>query len=174
MPKKTLIAVLACGIGTQAAAQDNAVEVLHWWTSGGEGAALSVLKDALDEEGIAWNDMPVAGGAGTNAMTAVRSRVTAGNPPPAVQLLGYDITDWAEQDALGNLNAVAEAEDWETRIPEAIQEFSTYEGDWVAAPVNVHSVNWVWANTALMEELGLEQPESWEEFVSAMETAQDA
>jgi glucose/mannose transport system substrate-binding protein len=42
------------------------------------------------------------------------------------------------------------------------------------APVNVHSTNWVWANTALMEELGIEQPTSWDEFVAAMQAAQDA
>jgi glucose/mannose transport system substrate-binding protein len=40
--------------------------------------------------------------------------------------------------------------------------------------VNVHSTNWVWANTALMAELGIQQPTSWEEFVAAMEAAKAA
>ena len=35
--------------------------------------------------------MPVAGGGGEAAMTALRARVTAGNPPTAVQMLGFDI-----------------------------------------------------------------------------------
>ena len=35
--------------------------------------------------------MPVAGGGGEAAMTVVRARVTAGNPPTAVQMLGFDI-----------------------------------------------------------------------------------
>ena len=38
------------------------IEVLHWWTSGGEAAALGILKERLKEEGIDWKDMPVAGG----------------------------------------------------------------------------------------------------------------
>ena len=47
----------------------------------------------------------VAGGGGEAAMTSVRARVTSGNPPTAVQMLGFDIQDWAEQGALGNLDA---------------------------------------------------------------------
>src|SRR5918992_355169 len=38
------------------------VEVLHWWTSGGEAAALDVLKKNLEAQGVTWQDMPVAGG----------------------------------------------------------------------------------------------------------------
>src|SRR6056297_2244119 len=168
---KMTAAVLALST-TSVAAQE--VEVLHWWTSGGEAAALNVLREDLAGNGVGWTDMPVAGGGGSDAMTILRARVTAGDPPTAVQMLGFSIQDWAAEGSLANLNSLAEEQNWDAVVPEALQRFSTYEGDWVAAPVNVHSVNWVWANTALMEDLGLEQPESWEEFVSAMETAQDA
>ena len=41
-------------------------------------------------------------------MTALRARVTAGDPPTAVQALGFDITDWAKQGVL-LLNAVLTA-----------------------------------------------------------------
>ena len=64
---------------------------------GGEAAALNVLKDNLARPGIGWVDMPVAGGGGEAAMTALRARVTAGDPPTAVQMLGFDILDWAER-----------------------------------------------------------------------------
>ena len=73
------------------------VEVLHWWTSGGEAAALNVLKQDLEGQGVTWQDMPVAGGGGSEAMTVLRARVTAGNPPTAVQMLGFDIQDWAAE-----------------------------------------------------------------------------
>jgi len=101
----TVVGVLAA---LPAVASD--VEVLHWWTSGGEAAALNVLKGDLQAQGIGWNDMPVAGGGGEAAMTTLRARVTAGNPPTAVQMLGFDILDWAAEGALGNLNPVAERE----------------------------------------------------------------
>ena len=68
------------------AAQAADVEVLHWWTSGGEASALNVLKQDLEGQGIGWQDMPVAGGGGEAAMTVLRARVTAGNAPTAVQM----------------------------------------------------------------------------------------
>ncbi|HEX9857115.1 MAG TPA: ABC transporter substrate-binding protein, partial [Paracoccaceae bacterium] len=167
----TAVAALAAS-ATLAKAAD--VEVLHWWTSGGEAAALNVLKDDLAGKGIGWADMPVAGGGGESAMTVLRARVTAGNPPTAVQMLGFDITDWAAEGALADLNAVAEAEGWDAVVPEALQGFSKFDGKWIAAPVNVHSTNWVWANKALLDELGIAEPTTWEEFVAAMQMVKDA
>ena len=46
------------------AADNKEVQMLHWWTSGGEAAALNVLKQDLAKEGYAWKDVPVAGGGG--------------------------------------------------------------------------------------------------------------
>ncbi|MEX3010728.1 ABC transporter substrate-binding protein [Hoeflea sp. TYP-13] len=145
------------------------VEVLHWWTSGGEAAALNVLKQDLESQGIGWQDMPVAGGGGTQAMTVLRARVTSGNAPTAVQMLGFDITDWAKEGALANLNDIAAEEGWDSVVPEALQKFSKNDGQWVAAPVNVHSTNWVWANKAVLDELGIAQPTTWDELVAAMD-----
>ena len=169
---KTTLAVAL--VATTSMAQAAEVEVLHWWTSGGEAAALNVLKDNLDEQGIGWIDMPIAGGGGEAAMTTLRARVAAGDAPTAVQMLGFDIQDWAAEDALGNLDEVAAAEGWDAVVPKALQAFSKYEGHWVSAPVNVHSTNWVWANAALLNELGIGQPASWDEFVVAMQTVKDA
>lgn len=163
---------LTFALGVAAQAED--VEVLHWWTSGGEAKALNVLKDDLQKQGIGWQDMPVAGGGGEAAMTALRARVTAGDAPTAVQMLGFDILDWAGQaGALANLNDVATAENWDAVIPEAIQKFSKPNGEWIAAPVNVHSTNWVWANKAMLDEMGIAQPTNWDEFIAALQKVKD-
>ena len=167
MKKSITAALLAATALTSTAYAEDAVEVLHWWTSGGEAAAVSVLKDTLEAQGVTWNDMPVAGGGGESAMTTVRARVTAGNPPTSVQMLGYDIVEWAEQGALGNLNEVAEAEGWSDVIPEALQVFAKVDGTWVSAPVNVHSTNWVWVSRKIMDELGVtEAPASFDDFIA--------
>jgi len=172
MKKLNMTAAVLALSTTAVAAQE--VEVLHWWTSGGEAAAVGTLRDTLATGGIDWVDMPVAGGGGSDAMTVLRARVTAGDPPTAVQMLGFSIQDWAAEGALANLDDLAAEQGWADVVPEALQAFSTYEGSWVAAPVNVHSTNWVWANTAMMEELGIEQPTDWDSFVAAMQAAQDA
>jgi glucose/mannose transport system substrate-binding protein len=165
--KKT--AIVAVLLATTSMAQAEDVEVLHWWTSGGEAAALNVLKEDLATKSIGWVDMPVAGGGGEAAMTAVRARVTAGDPPTAVQMLGFDILDWAGEGALGDLTAVATAEGWDAVVPTALQAFSKADGKWIAAPVNVHSTNWVWINKAALDAAGGKAPETWEELVAVLD-----
>ena len=145
------------------------VEVLHWWTSGGEAAALDVLKKNLEAQGVIWKDMPVAGGGGEQAMTALRARVTAGNPPTAVQALGFDITDWAKQGVVGDLGEVATKENWDAVVPAALQAFSKYDGKWIAAPVNVHSTNWVWINKKALDAAGGKAPETWDELIAVLD-----
>ena len=169
--KTTAIALaLTAAAGSVKADGHGGVEVLHWWTSGGEAAALNVLKEDLEGQGVGWTDMPVAGGGGEQAMTVLRARVTAGNAPTAVQGLGFDIIDWAKQGALANLNDVAAAEGWDDVVPAALQQFAKVDGAWVSAPVNVHSTNWVWANKSVLDANGIAVPETWEEFTAALDT----
>lgn len=165
---RTLTTVAALAFSTSLAGATD-VEVLHWWTSGGEAAALNVLKDDLAAKGIGWVDMPVAGGGGEAAMTVLRARVTAGDPPTAVQMLGFDIQDWAAEGALGNLDAVATAEGWDAVVPAALARFSKFDGHWIAAPVNVHSTNWVWISKAALDAAGGKAPESWDDLVAMLD-----
>jgi glucose/mannose transport system substrate-binding protein len=110
-----------------------------------------------------------ADGGGEAAMTALAARVTAGDPQTAVQMLGFDITDWASQGALGDLTEVATAGGWDAVVPTALQNFSKYDGKWIAAPVNVHSTNWVWINKAALDAAGGKVPETWDELVTVLD-----
>ncbi|NKN16514.1 sugar ABC transporter substrate-binding protein, partial [Rhizobium laguerreae] len=50
-----MIALALAGVSVSAHAADvKEVQMLHWWTSGGEAAALNVLKEDLSKEGFAW------------------------------------------------------------------------------------------------------------------------
>ncbi len=146
------------------------VEVLHWWTSGSEGAALNVLKEDLESQGVTWSDMPVSGGGGDSAMTVLRTRITSGNAPTAAQVLGYDIKDWAKiNGAVANLNTIANAENWDSVVPEALKNFSKHNGVWIAAPVNVHSSNWIWINKEALDATGGRAPTSWDELILVLD-----
>ncbi|MBY5592209.1 sugar ABC transporter substrate-binding protein, partial [Rhizobium leguminosarum] len=79
--------VMMAGLSAAQAADVKEVQMLHWWTSGGEAAALNVLKEDLSKEGFAWKDVPVAGGGGDAAMTALKAMVAAGTYPTASQML---------------------------------------------------------------------------------------
>ncbi len=169
MRKFMTTTAMALGFMAGAAQAAENVEVLHWWTAGGEAAALDVLKKDLEGKGIGWTDMPVAGGGGTEAMTVLRARVTAGNPPTAVQMLGFDIRDWAKEGALGNLDEIAGKEGWEKVIPAPLQEFAKYDGHWIAAPVNVHTTNWMWINKAALDKAGGKEPANWDELIALLD-----
>lgn len=173
--KKSLLALAISAVHTIPVYAQKSVEVLHFWTSGGEAAALNVLKSNLDKQGIKWNDMPVSGGGGEQAITTLRARVTSGNPPAAVMLMGYDLTDWAKQGMLTDLSPLAQKEGWEKSVPAAIQKFTKYDGKWVAAPLAVHSINWVWANKEVLEKSGVSgELKTWDNFIAAAEKVQKA
>lgn len=149
-------------------------EVLHWWTSGGEAKSVAVLQQEFADNGGTWTDMPVAGGGGDAAMTALRARVLSGNAPTAVQLKGPAIQEWYEEGVLADISGVAEAEGWGDLLPEALAEHMKCEGSWCAAPVNVHRVDWIWANADVLEQNGIEMPTTWDEFNAAAEKLQAA
>ncbi|MFP4705582.1 MAG: ABC transporter substrate-binding protein [Spirochaetota bacterium] len=150
------------------------VEVLHWWTSGGEAEALQAIIDAVEEEGHSWEDFAVAGGGGDEAMTTLRSRAVAGNPPTAAQVKGPQIQDWAGEGFLADLTPVAEDQGWDDIIPEVVADIMKYEGNYVAVPVNVHRMNWMWVNPDLFEEADVDIPTTWDEFEEAADELEDA
>jgi glucose/mannose transport system substrate-binding protein len=164
--KLPMLAILVASTAIPATATHAAeVEVEHWYTSSSEAAALAVVKKAVEDKGVQWRDAPVAGGGGDAAMTALRARVQAGDPPGSVQLLGLAIADWAQTGALMSLDDVAAKEKWDEVIPKELQAFSKYDGHYVAAPLDMHRANWVWINTKLMEKVGGKAPENFEELI---------
>ncbi|ANK85373.1 MULTISPECIES: ABC transporter substrate-binding protein [unclassified Rhizobium] len=174
MSSAAVAVVMLAGLGAAQAADVKEVQMLHWWTSGGEAAALNVLKEDLAKEGFAWKDVPVAGGGGDAAMTALKAMVAAGTYPTASQMLGYTVLDYAQAGVMGDLTETAKKEGWDKSVPAALQKFSVYDGKWVAAPVNVHSVNWLWINKAVMDKIGGSQPKSFDDLIALLDKAKAA
>ncbi|MBC3475468.1 ABC transporter substrate-binding protein [Pseudomonas taiwanensis] len=146
------------------------VEVVHWWTSGGEKAAADVLKAQIEKDGFTWKDGAVAGGGGATAMTVLKSRAVAGNPPAVAQIKGPDIQDWAATGLLDAdvLKPVAEQEKWDTLLDKKVAATVKYDGDYVAVPVNIHRTNWLWINPEVFKKAGIDKaPATLEEFYAA-------
>ncbi|WP_170349751.1 MULTISPECIES: ABC transporter substrate-binding protein [Ruegeria] len=167
------VSTLAVVAGSSVLAEPQA-EVLHWWTSGGEAKSVAVLQEEFASNGGTWTDMPVAGGGGDAAMTALRARVLAGNAPTAVQLKGPAIQEWYEEGVLADISSVADAEGWADVLPASIAGHMKCEGTWCAAPVNVHRVDWIWANADVLAANGIEMPTTWDEFNAAADKLQAA
>lgn len=145
--------------------------MLHWWTSGGEAAALNVLKKDLADKGFTWKDVPVSGGGGDAAMTALKAMTASGNYPTASQMLGYTVLDYAQAGKMGDITDVARTEGWDAVVPAAIQKFAKYDGKWVAVPVNVHSVNWLWISKPVLERIGGAEPKTMDDLFALLDKA---
>ncbi|MDR3371427.1 ABC transporter substrate-binding protein [Rhodoferax sp.] len=157
----TAVALVVAG----SAAMAGEVEVLHWWTSGGEAKSVGELKKIMQAKGDTWKDFAVAGGGGDNAMTVLKSRVVAGNPPAAAQIKGPAIQEWAAEGVLANLDPIAKAEKWDSLLPKAVADGMKYKGNYVAVPVNVHRVNWMWASSDVLKKSGVKSmPTTWDQF----------
>ncbi len=173
MKSVPMVSALALCVAGSLHAEPQA-EVLHYWTSGGEAKSVAVLQEEFASNGGTWTDMPVAGGGGDAAMQALRARVLSGNAPTAVQLKGPAIQEWYEEGVLADISSVAEAQGWAAVLPESIAGHMKCDGQWCAAPVNVHRVDWIWANSDVLESNGIAMPTSWDEFNAAAEKLQAA
>lgn len=164
-----LTAALAC-----TTVRAGELEVLHWWTSGGEAKAAAALKATLQAKGHTWKDFAVAGGGGDSAMTVLKSRVVSGNPPTAAQIKGPSIQEWAREGVLANMDTTAKAEKWDELLPKAIADGLKHKGSYVAAPVNVHRVNWLWINPEALKKANAKAPGTWDEFFATAEALKKA
>ena len=173
--RSTCIALAVVALGAfNLPAQAGEVEVLHWWTSGGEAKAAQALKASLQAKGHVWKDFAVAGGGGDAAMTVLKSRVVSGNAPAAAQIKGPSLQDWAKEGVLASIDDVAKAEKWDTLLPPVVSDIMKYKGSYIAVPVNVHRVNWLWANPEVFKKAGAKLPGNWDEFFVAADAIQKA
>ncbi|SFC83585.1 ABC transporter substrate-binding protein [Collimonas sp. OK412] len=161
-------------LSSAAAVHAAEVEVLHYWTSGGEAKSVAELKKIMEAKGVTWKDFAVAGGAGENATTALKARVIAGSPPTAAQIKGPSIQEWGQEGVLANIDAAATAGKWDSLLPKVVSNTMKYQGHYVAAPVNVHRVNWLWINPEVLKKAGAKVPTTWPEFFDAADKIQKA
>src|SRR5437868_10897628 len=124
------LALAVAGLMGATLAQAGEVEVLHWWTSGGEAKAAAALKATMQAKGHTWKDFAVAGGGGDSAMTVLKSRVVSGNAPAAAQIKGPSLQDWASEGVLASMDEVARAEHWDDLLPKVVAAQMKYQGNY--------------------------------------------
>ncbi|CTQ55468.1 hypothetical protein LP7551_04011 [Roseibium album] len=168
---KALRAVFAATTALCAATAANAadLEVTHWWTSGGEAAAVGEFAKAFNEKtDHNWVDGAIAGGGGT-ARPVMVSRIIGGDPMGATQFNhGRQTEELIEAGLMRDLTDIAEAEGWKDLInPPSLLDSCTVDGRVYCVPVNIHSWQWLWLSNAAFEKAGVAVPANWDEFVAA-------
>lgn len=167
MNKFAVVAAMATALMSTTAIQAADVEVTHWWTSGGEAAAVAEFAKAFDATGNKWVDGAIAG-SGDSARPIIISRILGGNPMGATQLNpGKDADDLVAAGLMLDLTDLAASEGWADFINPASQLAScTYDGRVYCVPVNLHSAQWIWINRHVYENAGVPVPKDWFAFVA--------
>ncbi|WP_299614628.1 ABC transporter substrate-binding protein [uncultured Tateyamaria sp.] len=151
------------------------LEVTHWWTSGGEAAAVAEFAKAFDATGNTWVDGAIAGSGGT-ARPIIISRILGGDPMGATQLNhGRQAEELIEAGLMTDLTALAEEQGWKDLVnPSSLLDACTFEGRIYCVPVNIHSAQWLWLSHGAFEKAGLSVPANWSEFVAAAPKLEEA
>lgn len=163
-----LAALIHVNAANPAGAADLKAEVMHWWTSGGESAAVKVFADQFNKAGGTWIDSAVADG--QTARAAEINRVVGGKPPTAMQFnTGVQFDDLVKNGLLRDVDALATAGNWRKIMPPAVMDAVTRDGKVYAVPVNIHATNWLWYNKAVFEKAGAKVPATFPELFAALD-----
>ncbi|MEQ1514954.1 MAG: ABC transporter substrate-binding protein [Usitatibacteraceae bacterium] len=163
------IALLLTLAFSSAHAQASKAEVVHWWTSGGESAAVKKIAEAYRAAGGVWIDTAVAVGEQARAVTV--NRIVGGNPPTAAQFnTTRQFLDLVEQGVLNNVDDVAIKDGWDKFLPEAVLNVIRVKGHFYAAPVSIHMPTWIWYSTAAFKKAGIaEEPKTIDELFKSLD-----
>lgn len=164
-----LALAMALGAVTGAHAQANRAEVLHWWTSGGESAAVKELANAYTQAGGTWIDAAIAGG--EQARAAAVNRMVGGTPPTAAQFnTSKQFLDLIDQGMLNNVDEVAARNNWDRILPAPILNTIKVKGHFYAVPVDIHMPAWFWYSRSAFAKAGIAaEPKTPDEFFADLD-----
>ena len=162
--KAALAGALVYATATTIALAEPKTNLLSQWSEGSDAAAIAKLGEMFTAAGGKWEQTSIAGHT-ANTLAKLRADVVAGDAPPAVQLKGPEIAEWNATGMTANLDELANAEGWDKVVAPELLPVMKPTGNWVAAPMNIHRINWIWGSTKAMEKAGVTSlPKTWAEF----------
>ncbi|EUB96295.1 extracellular solute-binding protein family 1 [Rhizobium sp. CF080] len=166
---RAIAALLAATVALPfGAAHATDLEVTHWWTSGGEAAAVAELAKAFNATGNKWVDGAIAGSGGT-ARPIMISRITGGDPMAATQFNhGRQAEELVQAGLMRDFTDLAKKEGWDKIVrPASLLKSCTFEGKIYCVPLNIHSWQWLWLSNDAFKKAGVAVPKNWDEYVAA-------
>ncbi|MEU0556540.1 ABC transporter substrate-binding protein [Dactylosporangium sp. NPDC006015] len=159
------LAVAGCGAQkpTSATTDTKQLEVMSWWTSGSEAAALNVLLSAVHQTNpnVDVVNAAVAGGAGSQAVVALAKRLQHGNPPDVWQTFtGKSVQGYADRGVIRDVTSVFADGDLRATMQPTILHSLMHDGKPYGVPTGAHRSNMLWFNTELLNRAGVALPSS--------------
>ncbi len=162
---------------TSAPAGPGKLEIFSWWTNGGEATGLNAMYEIYQTRnpGVEIINATVAGGAGTNAKTVLKTRLQGGQPPDSWQVhAGKELVSYVDAGQMEPLTDFFEEQGFNDVMPALLLEQITYQGEIWSVPVNIHRSNVLWYNKQVFADHGLSAPTTFEEFFSVAAALQAA
>ncbi|PSP99875.1 carbohydrate ABC transporter substrate-binding protein [Halobacteriales archaeon QS_5_70_17] len=145
------------------------LEIVHWWTAGGEQDALNALLEGFEQEysDVSVNNNPAPGGAGSALDTVIKNRVLNDDPPSTFQIWpGEALTPYTDADILRDIGEDVWGEEMRNNYLQGVKDLAQPEGNFVAVPINIHRLNNLFYNVEVVESAGVD-PASVEETDAA-------
>jgi glucose/mannose transport system substrate-binding protein len=164
-----MVAGLLAPTASVAAPAGPKAEVMHWWTSSSESAAVRKFADAYRAAGGVWADTAVAGA--DQAKSVAINRIVGGNPPTAAQFnTTKQFRDLIDQGSLNNVDDIALRDKWDQLMPAPILDVIKVNGHFYAAPVDIHMSTWIWYSKAAFKKAGIvKEPATPDELFAALD-----
>jgi glucose/mannose transport system substrate-binding protein len=157
------------------ATAEEGLTIYHWWISPSESSAINALIGAFNKEypAVTVLSATTPGGGGVKIFPIVQRLMVAGQPPDAFQMNGgYPAQPFFDAGLLSRMDDVWASEKLEEVVPSFIQDVSKFDGHYYAVPVNVHRMNVVWYNKALLDKYKIDPNTltTWDAFFKAAQT----
>ncbi len=139
--------------------ETNELEIVHWWTAGGEKDAYNALLDGFREAqpDIEIVDNPAPGGAGSAIDTVIQNRVIDGNPPSTFQIWpGQALTPYTDEGLLEPIGDSVWDEEMRDAYLDGVLDLAQPAGDLVAVPINIHRLNNLFYNVSVLDDAGVD------------------
>jgi glucose/mannose transport system substrate-binding protein len=153
----------ACGDSapTSATKDTKQLEVVSWWTSGSEAAALHALLAAFraSHPGVHVVNAAVAGGAGSNARVNLAKRLQNDDAPDVWQTFaGKSVQGYARRDVVRSVAPIFARDHLRARMQPTIRRSLMRDGQPYGVPTGAHRGNVLWFNRRLLRRAGVTPP----------------
>ncbi|WP_409524113.1 ABC transporter substrate-binding protein [Nitrincola sp. MINF-07-Sa-05] len=153
--------------------QGSTVDVVYFWTSKSEEAALDVYRQAWRQDGNHWIDLPSVNEAALQR--TVSERIAHGYPPAVMQwVVDTSARELPDFGVVQSIDTIAQEDGWHDRLPAFILERISHQDEIYFVPSNLHTENWIWTSKHIFNELNLSVPQTWDDIFAAADLIKQA
>lgn len=148
------------------------VGVYTWWADGSEKQGLDALQALFKKQypNDTFENLSVAGGAGSNAKAKLASDLKNGNPPGSFQgHAGAELTDYIDNEQIQPVDDIIKELGGSSVFPKSLLDRITVAGHIYSVPTDIDRANVVWSNSAVLKKAGVtSNPTSVDEWLADM------